>query len=105
MVVPDETAADATHPQVGVIVVAAGESRRMLGVDKVFVPLMGRPLIFYSLRALHDSHQVQTIVLVISSHNLERGRRLVDANNWHKSETYASVVSDGRTRCVAELKV
>lgn len=84
MVVPDETAADATHPQVGVIVVAAGESRRMLGVDKVFVPLMGRPLIFYSLRALHDSHQVQTIVLVISSHNLERGRRLVDANNWHK---------------------
>ena len=84
MVVPDQIADEATYQRVGAIVVAAGEGQRMAGVDKIFLPLMGRPLISYSLRALHDSPQVEAIVLVLSSHNVERGRRLVEANGWSK---------------------
>ena len=72
------------HPKVGAIVVAAGESKRMGDADKIFVPLMGQPLIAYSLKALHDSPQIAAIVVVISSHNIERGRQLVEANGWHK---------------------
>jgi 2-C-methyl-D-erythritol 4-phosphate cytidylyltransferase len=70
--------------KVGAIVVAAGESRRMGGVDKIFVPLMGQPLIAYSLKALNELPQVDDIVLVLSSASVERGRRLVEANGWRK---------------------
>ena len=72
------------HLRVGAIIVAAGGSRRMAGVDKIFGHLMGRPLVSYSLKAVHDSTQVQEIVLVLSRGGLERGRRLVEANGWHK---------------------
>ena len=84
MAVPDAVPSNASHLKVGVIVVAAGESRRMEGVDKIFVPLMGRPLISYSLGAYHNSPQVEAIVLVLSPHNTKRGRRVVETNEWHK---------------------
>ena len=69
---------------VGAIIVAAGASRRMAGVDKIFAPLSGRPVVAYSLEAIHDSPQVQSIVLVVAAHNLEKGRELVSDNGWHK---------------------
>ena len=75
---------DAPHATVGAIIVAAGESRRMAGVDKTFVSLMGGPLISYSLKALHDSPQVDDIVLVLPRNSVELGRELVDATGWQK---------------------
>ena len=75
---------DAPNSTVGAIVVAAGDSHRMVGVDKIFVPLMERPLISYSLQALHESPSVQDVILVLSPSNIERGRRLVRANGWDK---------------------
>ena len=72
------------HPAVGAIIVAAGESRRMGGVDKIFAPLMGGPMILHSLRAFHDFARVQEIVLVLSSGNLARGRRLVQEHGLQK---------------------
>ena len=84
MAVSDGIAGDAPRPTAGVIVVAAGDSRRMAGVDKIFVPLMGRPLISYSLEVLQGAPQVRAIVLVLADHNLERGRTLVEENGWHK---------------------
>jgi CTP:molybdopterin cytidylyltransferase MocA len=40
--------------KVGAIIVAAGESRRMMGVDKLFAPLAGKPvlILLISARAL-----------------------------------------------------
>ena len=35
--------------RVGVVIVAAGSSSRMEGVDKTFAPLMGQPLIAHTL--------------------------------------------------------
>ena len=66
MAVSDGIAGDAPRPTAGVIVVAAGDSRRMAGVDKIFVPLMGRPLISYSLEVLQGAPQVRAIVLVLA---------------------------------------
>ena len=40
-----------TGGRVGAIVVAAGLSSRMNGLDKLFVPLLGRPLLSYTLDA------------------------------------------------------
>ena len=56
----------------------------MVGVDKLFAPLLGKPVLFYSLRALHESRLVHDIVLVLSPGNLDRGQSMVDANGWHK---------------------
>ncbi|MBF8289661.1 MAG: Multifunctional fusion protein [Chloroflexi bacterium] len=50
-----------------VIVVAAGESRRMGGTDKVHVPLAGRPLLWWTLRALALAPEVGRIVVVTAS--------------------------------------
>ena len=71
-------------PRVGAIVIAAGYSRRMDGHDKILLPLMGRPLIAHSMQVVNDCSQVETIVLVMSPPNIERGRRMVEENCWHK---------------------
>ena len=70
--------------KVGAIVVAAGGSRRMAGVDKIFAPLKSRPLVSYCLEALHDAPEVDSIVLVLSSRNVEQGQRLVREYGWSK---------------------
>ncbi len=65
------------QPRVGVVVVAAGASQRMGGVDKVFALLDGQPLINYSLRAFQEAPGVESVVLVLAEAQLARGRRLV----------------------------
>ena len=84
MATDNVAAGDGPEVRVGAVVVAAGESRRMFNVDKIFAPLMGRPLISYSLDVLNESKRVDAVVLVLSEANIEGGRRLVDANAWSK---------------------
>ena len=69
---------------VGVVIVAAGASRRMGGVDKILSPVLGRALISYPLAAFNDSERVSSIVLVVSADRLDACRRLVDEQVFHK---------------------
>ena len=62
---------------VGVIVVAAGASSRMGGVDKVFVPLLGRPLAAHSLRVLGAHPEVDAIVFVVGADRVQEAWRTV----------------------------
>ena len=73
-----------SHANIGVIIVAAGSSTRMSGIDKMFIPLHGQPLISYSLNVFHDLPMVHSIVLCMSRTNVEQGRRLVESNGWNK---------------------
>ncbi|MBI4200483.1 MAG: 2-C-methyl-D-erythritol 4-phosphate cytidylyltransferase [Chloroflexi bacterium] len=66
----------------GAILVAAGESRRMQGADKLFMSLLGRPLLSYALAAFEACHSIVDIVLVVRAENLERGRRLVQEGGF-----------------------
>ena len=75
---------EANDNRVGAIVVAAGVSRRMAGVDKIFTQLGGRPLISYCLEALNRAPEVDQIVLVLSSCRVAQGRRLVGDGAWSK---------------------
>ena len=75
---------DAIAGKVGAIVVAAGESRRMAGKDKIFTQLMGRPFIWYSLNTLNSAPVIDAIVLVLPRENVARGWELVRLNGWHK---------------------
>ena len=73
----------ASSPQgIGVIIAAAGEGRRMGGVDKVFVPLGGRSILVRVIDVFASMPQVEQIVAVVSETNLERCRGLLIAARW-----------------------
>jgi 2-C-methyl-D-erythritol 4-phosphate cytidylyltransferase len=54
---------------VGAIIVAAGRSERMAGVDKLLAPLAGRPLIAHALAVFAVHPSLDQIVIVVSESN------------------------------------
>ena len=78
-----------TNSRVGVVIVAAGMSHRMMGRDlkprdKVFEPLLGRPLIAHTVSAFEESPLVDEIILVLGEHNLVKGQTLAAQEGWKK---------------------
>jgi len=69
---------------VGAVVVAAGNSSRMGGVDKIFALLLGLPLIAFTLDQLESFPPVTEVALVLSPDSQERGRELVQRRGYHK---------------------
>lgn len=72
------------HETACAIVVAAGESRRMDGIDKVMATLGGKPLLAWSVAVLQQSPTIQRIVLVSSNRNLDAIGQLTAQNEWSK---------------------
>ena len=70
--------------KVGTVIVAAGSSQRMDGVDKVFALLGGKPILTRVIDTFQRCNPVDQIVVVLSEPNLERGRQLVAAQGWTK---------------------
>lgn len=68
-------------PRVGAVVVAAGESRRMQGADKIFYPLNGIPLVWHSISVLQAHPLVNAIVLVTSESGIAQAKALVIEQN------------------------
>ena len=69
---------------VGAVIVAAGRSTRMGGVDKTFAPLLGVPLVAHTLDRFESSPQVDQVVLVLAEDSLDRGRQLVQERGYRK---------------------
>ena len=82
-------------PNVGAIVVAAGESRRMQGIDKIFHPLNGVPLVWHSISVLRAHPLIDHIVLVTSKRNIEQAQDLIAAQH---SGSNISVCEGGERR-------
>jgi len=70
--------------RVGAVIVAAGESRRMGGVDKVLAPLGGKPVLARVVDAFQSCQLVSQIVIVVSEQNIEPARQLVAEQGWSK---------------------
>jgi 2-C-methyl-D-erythritol 4-phosphate cytidylyltransferase / 2-C-methyl-D-erythritol 2,4-cyclodiphosphate synthase len=68
------------------IVVAAGRSSRMGGVDKVLADLGGRPLLAWSLEAIAASPEVERIVVVLDTERASQPRP-----TWYPEKVVASV--------------
>ena len=92
---PRATRSGAPSESIGVIVVAAGESSRMGGIDKIFQPLLGRPLISYTIGALQASPLVVEVVLVLSPDKVPIGRDLAAEADWGK---VTSICAGGQRR-------
>lgn len=70
--------------KVGVIIVAAGTSSRMGGIDKVFATLVGEPILAKVITVFNDCTLVDEIVIVLAKKSLEQGRKLIKDHHWHK---------------------
>lgn len=80
--------------KVGAVIVAAGKSRRMGGVDKVFAKIAGKPLLAHAVDVFQNCPSIDQVVIVLSEDNLTVGRRLVEEYHWSK----VSVVCRGGVR-------
>jgi 2-C-methyl-D-erythritol 4-phosphate cytidylyltransferase len=84
--------------------VAAGESRRMGGVDKVLSLLGGKPVLAWAVDAFQGCPSVHQIVIVVSQQNIETTQKLVAKQGWNK---VTEICAGGRRRqdsVVAGLK-
>jgi 2-C-methyl-D-erythritol 4-phosphate cytidylyltransferase/2-C-methyl-D-erythritol 2,4-cyclodiphosphate synthase len=75
-----------------VVVVAAGSSQRMAGLDKLEAPLGGRPLLAWAIEPFAASTEVGRIVLVTSPERVERYR----SAPWLPSRVSAVVAGGAR---------
>lgn len=78
-----------------VIVVAAGESRRMNGRDKLFLPLGGMPVIARTLTVLNSSPFVSRIILVVRKNNMLKIQQLISEYELNK---LTDLVAGGNNR-------
>ena len=81
--------------RVGAVIVAAGRSTRMGGVDKTFAPILGRPLVAHTLDRFESSSLIDQIVLVLAEDSLEQGLKLVEDRGYKK---VAHVCAGGQRR-------
>ena len=88
-------AAPVPRPRVAAVIVAAGRSERMAGLDKLLTPLAGRPIVLHSLLAFERCELVDEIVLVARAELEERLRALAEAAGIAK---LSFVVRGGETR-------
>jgi 2-C-methyl-D-erythritol 4-phosphate cytidylyltransferase len=70
----------------GAVIVAAGTSQRMAGINKLFAPLMGKPLLAWSVDVCQGYPWIQQIVLVLSDDGFPEGQKLKKARGWSKVE-------------------
>ena len=77
------------------LIIAAGSSVRMEGTDKIFAPILGRPIISYSIQAMEECPDIESIILVVSSDNLAKAGLLFESGSCSKIK---SVVAGGKRR-------
>lgn len=70
--------------KVGAVVVSAGQSQRMKGIDKIFADLAGKPLLAWSLDVLQECEAIDEIIVVLRKDSFERERKLLDQHRWSK---------------------
>jgi len=66
------------------VIVAAGTSKRMVGMNKLFASLGGKPLLAWSVDTCQRCSLVQQIVLVLNDKDLGRGQELKEERGWSK---------------------
>lgn len=81
---PAKTETSGVDNSVAAVIVAAGRSSRMGGVDKTFAPLLGAPLIAHTVERFEAHPLVGEIALALAAESVERGRELAKSRGWRK---------------------
>ena len=70
--------------KLGAVIVAAGTSKRMAGINKLFTPLGEKPVLAWSVDTCQKYGLIQQIVLVLRGQDLARGEQLKKDRGWSK---------------------
>ena len=72
--------------QVTALITAGGEGKRMGGPKgKQFLSILGRPSLYYTIKAFEDCDQIDEIVLVVHPRNMGDAQMLVRQNAFKKA--------------------
>lgn len=77
------------------VIVAAGKGERFGDTGKVMAPLLGRPVLAWSLDAFERASLVAEIVIVVGVHTRDAVTDLIDSGRWKKVR---AIVLGGATR-------
>lgn len=93
----NKTDMDKSEKKCIAIVLSAGQGKRMgTSVQKQYIELMGKPVIYYTLKAFQDSGIIDRIVLVVGKGQEEFARKeIVDKYHFTK---VAAIVAGGAQR-------
>lgn len=87
------------YPKVFAILLAAGESTRFAkkknGQNKLLMPLVGKPVWYHSLQALHDHPEIDSVVLVTSKKLIKKIQTGIRTYHFPKVK---AVIEGGKTR-------
>ncbi|MFC2032192.1 2-C-methyl-D-erythritol 4-phosphate cytidylyltransferase [Chloroflexota bacterium] len=72
------------NSRVGAIIVAAGGSQRMGGLDKTLAPLDGKPVLAHVIGVFQECNSIDQIVVVVNSQNLKPCQQVVAEQGWSK---------------------
>src|SRR5918998_4915397 len=81
--------------RVAAVVVAAGRGERLGAPEKVLLPLAGRAMVTWSLRALEQAETIGSVVVVAGSHTMEPVGQLVRDGGFAKVQ---AIVAGGERR-------
>lgn len=80
------------------VIVAAGSARRMQGIDKIFAPLCGEPMLLRTVRAVAASEKIKEIIIVTRADMTEKVKALCGGE-----EKVCAVIPGGETRADSVL--
>ncbi len=76
--------ANKEQQKTGAVIVAAGSSERMGGIDKVFAFLNGKSVLARVIEPFQACDRIDNIVIVLNRLNMEEGKRLAADEGWKK---------------------
>ncbi len=82
-------------PNLGAIIVAAGTSQRMGGLNKAFAPLGNKPLLAWSVDTCQECRLVSRIAIALRKDDLASGQKLARQRGWTK---VSQIYPGGRLR-------
>jgi len=81
--------------QASAVVAAAGRSERAGGIDKLWAPVAGRPLLAWTLDGFERCRTVDRLVLVVAADAMEQAQELARAEGFAKVK---EILAGGATR-------
>lgn len=77
------------------VILAAGSSKRMRGIDKIFYQVKKKPLIFYTILTFEKHPKIRKIILVARKKNFKKFLLLIKKYRFKKIE---SIIEGGQKR-------
>ncbi|MBR5203060.1 MAG: 2-C-methyl-D-erythritol 4-phosphate cytidylyltransferase [Clostridia bacterium] len=85
---------------VSAVIVSAGNSTRMGGINKQFLEINGVPVLVHTLQVFDESDHIDEIVVVTRESDIEDVKALITSHNINK---VSKVVKGGETRQISVL--